>query len=74
MKSMIGLAILLAIVPVKFIIMAITLYCFSMTSKRGKQVGNNQGNRRLQEWWDSIPVIPVRVVDKPVDSPTCKSM
>ncbi|XP_030927533.1 uncharacterized protein LOC115953854 [Quercus lobata] len=74
MISMIGLAILLAIVPMKFIIMAITLYCFSMTSKLGKQVGNNQGNRRLQEWWDSIPVIPVRVVDKPVDSPTCKSM
>nr|POF09338.1 hypothetical protein CFP56_12831 [Quercus suber] len=74
MILMIGLGILLAIVPMKFIIMAITLYCFSMTSKLGKQVGNNQGNRRLQEWWDTIPVIPVRVVDKPVDSPTCKSM
>uniref|UniRef100_A0A2N9F5Q5 Uncharacterized protein n=1 Tax=Fagus sylvatica TaxID=28930 RepID=A0A2N9F5Q5_FAGSY len=71
MISMVGSAIILAVVPMKFIFMAITLGCFSATSKLGKHGENNQGNRRLQEWWDSIPVIPVRVVDKVMDSPTC---
>jgi hypothetical protein len=74
MISMVGSAIILAVVPMKFIFMAITLGCFSATSKLGKHGENNQGNRRLQEWWDSIPVIPVRVVDKVMDSPTCKFM
>ncbi|KAE8099738.1 hypothetical protein FH972_017694 [Carpinus fangiana] len=71
MIGMIGIAMIVAMVPMKFIIMFITLCCFSTASKLGKRVGNKQGNRRLKEWWDSIPVIPVRVVDKPLDSPTC---
>jgi heme/copper-type cytochrome/quinol oxidase subunit 2 len=71
MIGMIGIAMIVSMVPMKFIIMFITLCCFSTASKLGKRVGNKQGNRRLKEWWDSIPVIPVRVVDKPLDSPTC---
>ncbi|KAK4282102.1 hypothetical protein QN277_013517 [Acacia crassicarpa] len=55
-----GLAILLAAVPFKFMIMGIILQSF-MASKPGKSSGT--GNRRLKEWWDSIPVIPVRLVD-----------
>ncbi|XP_041026191.1 uncharacterized protein LOC121266443 [Juglans microcarpa x Juglans regia] len=73
MIAMIGLAILLAVIPLKFLLMVGTLCFFSMTSKLGKHSGSyqDQGSRRLKEWWDSIPVIPVRVVDKPIDSPTC---
>lgn len=70
MMVIIGIAIVVAVVPMKFIIMFIMLYCFFMTSKLGKRIGNDQGSRRLKEWWDSIPVIPVRVVDKPLDSST----
>lgn len=57
-------AIIFALIPLKYIIMAITLYYFLMTSKLGKYIGNEQGNRRLKEWWDSIPVIPVHIEDK----------
>ncbi|KAF8393956.1 hypothetical protein HHK36_020158 [Tetracentron sinense] len=64
MMVMIGLAIVLAVVPFKYIIMAFTLYCFTANSKIGKCLENEQGNRRLREWWDSIPVIPVQTVDK----------
>ncbi|XP_028766879.1 uncharacterized protein LOC114724651 [Neltuma alba] len=60
MVALAGLAILLAIVPFKFVIMGFILQIF-MTSKPGKSSGT--GNRRLKEWWDSIPVIPVRLVD-----------
>ncbi|KAK9951672.1 hypothetical protein M0R45_007108 [Rubus argutus] len=35
-----------------------------------KSEGSNEGfNRRLKEWWDSIPVIPVHVVDEVPNSP-----
>ncbi|XP_059645924.1 uncharacterized protein LOC132289214 [Cornus florida] len=70
MMSMTGLAILLAVVPFKFILLALAVYCFIMTSKLGKYIENEQGNRRLREWWDSIPVVPVETVDKVPDSPT----
>ncbi|PON94289.1 hypothetical protein TorRG33x02_100270 [Trema orientale] len=64
MIALSGLAVILAVIPTKYFIMGIILYCFTMTSKVGQKLGRNQGNRRLKEWWDSIPVIPVRVVDK----------
>lgn len=58
------MAMVLAIIPFKFILMAGVLYGFVMNSKVGKLMQNEQGNRRLKEWWDSIPVIPVRIEDK----------
>lgn len=61
-----------AVVPMKVVIMGAILYYFTMTlvSKLGKSEGSNQGfNRRLKEWWDSIPVIPVHVVDEVPNSP-----
>ncbi|XP_048320782.2 uncharacterized protein LOC107432758 isoform X2 [Ziziphus jujuba] len=71
MMGMSGVAILLALVPTKYIIMGLILYGFSATSKVGNHFGSHQGNRRLKEWWDSIPVVPVRVVDKlPEGHPT----
>ncbi|KAK9289941.1 hypothetical protein L1049_008103 [Liquidambar formosana] len=64
-----GSTVILAVVPFKYIIMGVTLYCFTTTSKLGKHRGQEPGDRRLKEWWDSIPVIPVKVVDKVPDSP-----
>ncbi|KAB2631692.1 hypothetical protein D8674_009211 [Pyrus ussuriensis x Pyrus communis] len=58
-------AIFFTVVPVKFVIMAAIVCCFSSTlaSRLGMGKGENQNSRRLREWWDSIPVIPVRVVE-----------
>ncbi|XP_025014310.2 uncharacterized protein LOC8282370 isoform X2 [Ricinus communis] len=64
MMAMVLLAIIFAVIPLKYIIMSITLYGFIVTSKLGKYMENKQGNRRLKEWWDSIPVIPVHIEDK----------
>lgn len=64
MMGMTGLAIVLAVVPFKFIIMSLVLYLFTTTSKLGERMENEQGNRRLKEWWNSIPVIPVEILDK----------
>ncbi|MCL7035433.1 hypothetical protein MKW94_006277 [Papaver nudicaule] len=64
MMMMVGLAVLLAVIPFKFIIMGSIIHVFMMNSKLGKYMKNDRGNRRLKEWWNSIPVIPVRTVDK----------
>ena len=64
MLVMVGSAMLVAVVPLKFILMATTVYYFVMTSKLGKYIANDRGNRRLKEWWESIPVVPVEIVDK----------
>ncbi|XP_065854213.1 uncharacterized protein [Euphorbia lathyris] len=65
------LAIIFALIPFKYIVMGITLYVFMMTSTVGKKyLANDQGNRRMKEWWDSIPVIQVRVEAKAPQPPT----
>ncbi|XAR64865.1 hypothetical protein NMG60_11008747 [Bertholletia excelsa] len=63
MMALTGAAIILAIVPFKFILMALVVYSFATTSKLGKHMENKKGNRRIREWWDSIPVVPIEVVD-----------
>lgn len=60
------LAFLLAVIPFKFILMVSVLCLFTTTSKLQKRTKSDQGNkgsRRLKEWWDSIPVIPVEILD-----------
>ncbi|XP_077245236.1 argH (DUF639) [Tasmannia lanceolata] len=64
MLVLIAVAILLLVVPFKFILMATTSHYFLMNLKLRKFKSNYKGNRRLREWWESIPVTPVRVVDK----------
>ncbi|EXC31702.1 hypothetical protein L484_008792 [Morus notabilis] len=59
MMALCGLAIIIAAIPTKYIIMGAILYLFAMTSKVGQNLGSSQGNRRFKEWWESIPVIPV---------------
>ncbi|CAN1352382.1 hypothetical protein LINPERPRIM_LOCUS42786 [Linum perenne] len=63
-----SLAIILAVIPLKYILMGGVVYYAIMTSKLGKCMENDQGNRRLKEWWDSIPVAHVRIVDEPAPS------
>ncbi|XP_044473009.1 uncharacterized protein LOC123201522 [Mangifera indica] len=67
MVALSGLAIVVAVIPLRFIFLGIVLYIFIMNSKLAKRLENNQGNRRLKEWWDSIPIIPVRVAEKVPD-------
>uniref|UniRef100_A0A7N0RB07 Uncharacterized protein n=2 Tax=Kalanchoe fedtschenkoi TaxID=63787 RepID=A0A7N0RB07_KALFE len=69
MILMVSSATVLAAVPFKFIIIGSVVCLFMMTSRLGEYIGNDQGNRRLREWWDSIPVIPIKVTDKPLDHP-----
>ncbi|OAY82308.1 hypothetical protein ACMD2_06244 [Ananas comosus] len=66
MLAMAGFAILLGAVPFKYILMGLTLYCFVANSMVVKSKPSSQGNRRLREWWESIPIIPVRTVANPV--------
>eukprot|EP00258_Populus_trichocarpa_P011200 XP_002319716.1 uncharacterized protein LOC7489690 [Populus trichocarpa] len=70
MAAMTVLAIILAVVPLKYMLIAITLHSIIMTSKLGRHFGNAQGNRRLKEWWDSIPIVPIHVVE---DASQCPS-
>lgn len=59
-----AMAVLLAMIPLKFIFLGTIAYCFVMSSSLGKYMENDRGNRRWKEWWHSIPVVPVRVDDK----------
>ncbi|CAA3019227.1 uncharacterized protein LOC111411764 [Olea europaea subsp. europaea] len=54
---------LFMVVPFKFILMALMSCGYIMASPLGKRMNNEQSNRRLREWWDSIPVTPVETVD-----------
>ncbi|XP_019085073.1 PREDICTED: uncharacterized protein LOC104715890 [Camelina sativa] len=63
MASMLVLASFFAIVPFKLFIIVGIIYCFVMTSSVGRYMSNDQSNRRMKEWWDSIPIVPVRVLN-----------
>ncbi|EOA29254.1 hypothetical protein CARUB_v10025528mg [Capsella rubella] len=63
MASMLVLASFFAVVPFKLFIIFGTIYCFVMTSSVGRYMSNDQSNRRMKEWWDSIPIVPVRVLN-----------
>lgn len=61
---MTGVALVLAVVPFKYILMGAITSLFAANTGIGNSMSSNpQGARRLHEWWDSIPVIPVRIVD-----------
>ncbi|PKI55382.1 hypothetical protein CRG98_024233 [Punica granatum] len=62
-------AMVLAVIPLKYILMGVTVYSFAMNSRMRKHIESDRGNRRLKEWWDSIPVVPVRVADKAKNCP-----
>ncbi|XP_071938618.1 uncharacterized protein [Coffea arabica] len=65
-----GTAIVLAVLPFKYILITLTIYSFLISSKLTKHIQSDQGNRRLKEWWESIPVPPVEVTDKATECST----
>ncbi|KAK9031956.1 hypothetical protein V6N11_056241 [Hibiscus sabdariffa] len=65
MVGLTGLAILLAVIPIKYVIISGVLHWMMMTSKLGKHMKNKQSERRMKEWWDSVPPTPLRIVDHP---------
>ncbi|CAI9289672.1 unnamed protein product [Lactuca saligna] len=68
---MIGCAVILLVIPLKYIIMSALLSTFAVKLNPGdrRDKKNIMGNQRLKGWWDSIPVIPVEVVQKAGESP-----
>ncbi|KAI3437054.1 uncharacterized protein J3R85_005789 [Psidium guajava] len=64
-----AMAIVIAVIPLKYLFMGATLHCFISTSKLGRHLQDDRPKRRLKEWWDSIPAIPVRVVARAEDCP-----
>ncbi|TYG59061.1 hypothetical protein ES288_D08G272300v1 [Gossypium darwinii] len=64
MVGITGLAILFAVTPLKYLIISAVFHWMIMRSKLGKYMKNNQNERRVKEWWDSIPPTPVRIVDQ----------
>ncbi|KAJ4750334.1 ArgH (DUF639) [Rhynchospora pubera] len=61
---MMVVALVLAVVPFKYILMGVIAYVSLGSTDIAKSMSSNpQGTRRLKEWWDSIPVIPVHIVD-----------
>jgi len=64
MVAMGVLAVLLAVIPFKFFLMGLIIQSFTMTLGKPSETGN----RRLREWWDAIPIVPIRVVDDVPDS------
>ena len=65
-----GTAIVLAVLPFKYILITLTIYSFLISSKLTKHIQSDQGNRRLKEWWESIQVRPVEVTDKDTECST----
>ena len=59
-----GLAVALAVVPFKYVLMGLTVCCFATNTRVAKAVSDPRGGRRWREWWESIPAVPVHTVDK----------
>ncbi|KAL6902382.1 hypothetical protein ACP4OV_005258 [Aristida adscensionis] len=59
-----GCAVALAVIPFKYVLMGLTAGGFAANTRTAKAAANPQGGRRWREWWESIPAVPVRTVDK----------
>ncbi|KAK8959437.1 hypothetical protein KSP40_PGU017929 [Platanthera guangdongensis] len=62
MLGLSGVALLLMIVPFKFMLIGLAIYIFMSNLKTSRKTSSERGNRRLEEWWETIPIIPVRIV------------
>ncbi|KAG0458289.1 hypothetical protein HPP92_023446 [Vanilla planifolia] len=59
-------ALLLMAVPFKLVLMAFLSYAFVSNLKTGRRVTSEQRkNRRLREWWETIPAVSVTVDGNP---------
>ncbi|KAF8720400.1 hypothetical protein HU200_023903 [Digitaria exilis] len=59
-----GSAVAVAVIPFKFILIGLAAGGFAANTRIAKAMSNPQGGRRWREWWESIPAVPVRTVDK----------
>ncbi|CAN6313991.1 unnamed protein product [Urochloa humidicola] len=59
-----GSAVAVAVIPFKYILIGLASGGFVANTRIAKAMSNPQGGRRWREWWESIPVVPVRTVDK----------
>ncbi|KAF3796148.1 hypothetical protein EJ110_NYTH04071 [Nymphaea thermarum] len=67
MLTMAWMAIMFAVLPFRLVLMACILCCFlakyeAKRSRPGFIPGSGSIKRRIKEWWDSIPVTPVRTI------------
>ncbi|XP_024538912.1 uncharacterized protein LOC9657817 isoform X1 [Selaginella moellendorffii] len=58
-----GLALVLAALPLRWIALAVFLDIFTR-QMHVRRESSERFNRRMKEWWNSIPVVPVRVADE----------
>ncbi|KAI0524804.1 hypothetical protein KFK09_004190 [Dendrobium nobile] len=65
MSGLSVVALLLMIVPFKFVLIGLVTYIFMPKFQNTKHKKSKQGNRRLKEWWETIPVTPVHIVSCP---------
>ncbi|XP_020591575.1 uncharacterized protein LOC110032324 isoform X2 [Phalaenopsis equestris] len=64
MSGLSVVAFLLMMVPFRLVLIGFATYIFMpKLNKTGKR-NSSQGNRRLKEWWETIPVTPVRIVSE----------
>ncbi|KAH0468222.1 hypothetical protein IEQ34_003255 [Dendrobium chrysotoxum] len=65
MSGLSVVALLLMIVPFKFVLIGLVTYIFMPKFQNTRHQKSKQGNRRLKEWWETIPVTPVHIVSCP---------
>ncbi|KAH7666299.1 hypothetical protein IHE45_13G092300 [Dioscorea alata] len=65
MLALTALAMVLVVIPFKFILMLSVITTFAVTLNAGKSTSSSQGqgHRRFREWWESIPIVPVRTIN-----------
>jgi hypothetical protein len=59
-----GLALALAVIPFKYVLIGVMAGGFMSNTRIARAMSNPQGSRRWREWWESIPAVPVRAVDR----------
>ncbi|CAN6302225.1 unnamed protein product [Urochloa humidicola] len=64
MWMLMGSAVAVAVIPFKYILIGVAAGGFVANTRIAKAMSNPQGGRRWREWWESIPAVPVRTVDK----------
>lgn len=58
-------AVVVAVIPFRFILIGLAAGGLVANTRVAKAMSSNpQGGRRWREWWESIPAVPVRTVDK----------
>ncbi|GLJ10079.1 hypothetical protein SUGI_0121570 [Cryptomeria japonica] len=61
--GLVGLAITFLFIPLKFINMGIITHVFTknLAVRQSSSRSSDRSARRLKDWWDSVPAIPVRL-------------